>query len=128
MPHQNKWTNKNAYRIFLAAWIVTLALIAVANILIDPFELYGSGLAEPWQFNRYKRKLELFKEFQPPPSALLIGDSRMESFDPVLVEKITGKRCFNFALPAAAAEGRLAVGALALVECRQPGAGASIRL
>jgi len=100
--------------------VVTIVLVATFNYVVDPFDLYGISVVEPYQFNRYERKLEFFRAFQPPPEALIIGDSRVESFDPDLVEELTGLRCFNWAQPSARLETVLATLKIAVEESNAP--------
>ena len=100
--------------------VVTIVLVAALNYVVDPFDLYGISVVEPYQFNRYERKLELFRAYQPPPQALIIGDSRVESFDPELVEELTGLRCFNWAQPSARADTVLATLKIAVDEENAP--------
>jgi len=114
------WTSAATTRLYVSAWAVTLVLVSALNFLVDPFDLYGTGIFEPWQFNRYERKLALFENYQPGPEILIMGSSRVEAIDPETVSAITGKRCFNWAQPSASAETILAVIKLAVLENNAP--------
>ena len=116
----DEWSRPGFWRTFLIVLGAILALVGMLNVLVDPLDLYGSGWLPPWQFNRYERKLELFSHLNPPAQALILGSSRVESIDPDLVSRLTGKRCFNWGLPSASAEIMLAVLRLAVEEHSAP--------
>jgi hypothetical protein len=117
---RNDWTSPRIWRAYCVTSIALLVLVAAGNMLIDPLDIYGSTLFEPWTVNRYERKLDLAEKVEIPPNVLIIGNSRMESFDPDQVKGITGEPCFNWALPAAGTSTYLAVLDLALNQCNFP--------
>ena len=110
------WTQPRFQRAFLVTLIAALLIAAAMNLIVDPFHLYGVGTFPRAEVNHYEMKIELFREFDPPAQALILGSSRVMSFDPEVVEKITGRRCFNFSVPSARTETYYAVLRLALEE------------
>jgi len=104
----------------LLAFLATLALTATANIVADPFGIYGTGRFPPVTINQYKNKRELFSNYLPPPSSLIIGSSRVQCLDPDLVTRLTGMRCFNWELPGSKTEMDYAVLRMAIEEFNAP--------
>ena len=115
-----KWINAGFRRIWLIVLILTLILVGVLNLLIDPFEMYGTGLIEPLRPNNYREKLDLFMAYQRQPGALILGNSRVEALNPETVEDITSLNCFNFGLPAACTDSVLASMKIAVEENQSP--------
>lgn len=113
------WTSPSFYRVFLFSLLSALLFSVVLNILVNPYGVYGVELVPRVEINNYEKKLELIEKFQPPPKALIIGSSRVMSFDPEIVEEILGKRCFNFSV-GARAESYYAVLRLALEKYNAP--------
>ncbi len=118
----SRWGNPSLWRVFFGVLLATLVLTAAFNLLVDPFDLYGTGLVEPFQFNTYRKKLDLFREFakKEPPRALILGSSRAETLDPRIVEEITGERCFNWGLPSGRVETILASLRIAVEDEKAP--------
>jgi len=115
-----KWQDRSFTQTFASAWFGTLILIALFNIIVDPFDLYGVNIVEPWEFNRYERKLELFKAYNSPPEVLILGSSRVETIDPDYVTMLTGKPCFNWGLTNGEPGSMLAALSMALNEYNAP--------
>ncbi len=113
------WTSLRFKWVIAAVMLVVLAAIAGLNIIIDPLDLYGNSFFQPWQFNRYERKLALFENYDSP-QVLILGSSRVEALNPETVTELTGKNCFNWAQPSASAETILAALKLAVVENDAP--------
>ena len=111
------WGVPSFWRVFIIVIALTVGLAAAMNYVVDPFGIYGNRLLPPSQLNNYTQKLELFENFEPPPTALILGSSRVMTFDPQVVEELTGERCFNFWLPGSASETFYAV--MNLVEERR---------
>lgn len=95
-----KWQRPDFYKGYVLLWLLPLLVIAVLNFIVDPFDIYGVDLTEPLEHNSYELKLKLFRELPNPPEILVLGSSRLDTFDPELIQEITGKSCFNFALAA----------------------------
>ena len=114
------WDRPFFSAVYFAVCAGLLLSIATLNFVVDPFELYGTKLFLPLEFNRYDKKIELYRALDNSPQALILGSSCTESFDPELVFNLTGKRCFNFAQPAARPETLLADLKLALSENKVP--------
>lgn len=68
----------------------------------------------------YDKKLDLFKEMEPKPSALILGNSKVNSIDPEIVTEITGLSCYAWGLPDAKKEVSLASLQMALEEYNAP--------
>lgn len=94
--------------VFARRFLITIAAVvliaAVMNLLVDPYSIYNLGILPRVEVNFYERKLALFQAYQPRPQVLILGSSRVIAFDPETVRDLTGKRCFNFALPGARTE------------------------
>ena len=108
------WSRPTFWRTFLIVWACILAFVALLNVIVDPFRLYGVAIFPRAEVNNYEEKLQLFKAYQPPPSALILGSSRVMSFDPDVVTRLTGRRCFNFSVPGAKTETYYAILKIAL--------------
>jgi len=92
------------WRVWLLTVAVTIAVVAGINYLVDPFSIYGTGLFKPYRDNSYIKKAELFEKLAPSRKALILGSSRMATVDPEVVTELTGKPCFNWAVPSAGVE------------------------
>ena len=114
------WNRSGYWRAFIVTLIISVVAIIALNLLIDPFELYGTGVVSPWKANSYDVKLSMFRDTEPPPGALIIGSSRVELVDPEVVTEITGRKCFNWGLPSAKVETFRAVLRLAVEEEEAP--------
>jgi hypothetical protein len=108
------------WKIFIAAGAWLLATVALLNLIVDPFGMYGTGLFPSMVSNRYLAKLTLFRADDPPPSALILGSSRVGMIDPDLVTEITGEKCFSWGVPIARAETFLAIIKIAIDEVGDP--------
>lgn len=76
-----------------------MVIVAAINILVDPFLIYGSGILRPFRANNYQWKAELFLAYDPLPEVIILGSSRVGTADPVIVEELTGKSCYNWGAP-----------------------------
>ena len=116
----DEW-NKSVYAVLFAA--VTFGSVLVAgliNFVVDPYDLYGVGLFAPMESNQYEAKLDLLRAYEPPPSSLILGNSRVKMFDPELVTEYTGAKCYNWGLGFASTEILLAELRIAVEEERAP--------
>lgn len=109
-----------SWKIYLATAIAIVAIAVGLNLIVDPFAIYGTGIFEAQEFNRYQYKYHLFRDFEPKPSALIIGSSRVTFIDPLIVEEITGKKCFVWGCPDARMEIEYAMLRIALEEFHAP--------
>jgi len=104
-PSENhNWKKRSFWIGFLCFWLGGLGLAVLINIIVDPLDLYGSDLFEPFIFNKYQAKLDLFRELDSPPEALVFGSSRAGTVDPDTIGELTGYSTFNWALPSVKAE------------------------
>jgi len=103
-PVAASWLGSEFLRGYFTSLAITVFLIVAFNWIVDPFDIYGNQLFPPWQANRYAEKYDLYNKFEPPPEALIIGSSRVGSLDPLVVESITGHRCFHWGVPSAGIE------------------------
>jgi len=102
---ENKtWRQSTFWKIVSGTFLVLFLLVGGLNFIVDPFAIYGTSLFPAITFNKYQNKLFLLRHFQPPPGALIIGSSRVQSIDPDDVRELTGLDTFNWEVPAAKAE------------------------
>jgi hypothetical protein len=120
MNFSEAWNLPMFARNFIIAWVLTLVAIAGMNFFVDPLDLYGFNFLPPIEFNRYEKKVQLLEALPQPPQALILGSSRAETFDPQMVEEITGLRCFNMSQPAARIETVTAALKIALLDRHDP--------
>jgi hypothetical protein len=118
--HPDEW-NKSTFAVFFAAVIFGAIISAgIINYVVDPYDLYGVDLFAPIEVNQYAAKLDMFRAYEPPPSALILGNSRVKAFDPNVVENYTGTKCYNWGLGFASTEVLLAELKIALDEEHAP--------
>ncbi|HEX9744039.1 MAG TPA: hypothetical protein VGB30_01295 [bacterium] len=84
------WSTFNFSAYFLRILLIILGIAAGANLIVDPFSIYGNGLVGKAEVNVYRVKLDLYSQLEQPPEALILGSSRAMAFDPSTVEDITG--------------------------------------
>jgi len=99
-----RWNVSGFFRWLLITWLLSLAMFGILNFIVDPYEIYGSGLFPRVMVNFHDVKLEYFEQYDPPGESLIIGNSRANTLDPSVVEEITGERCFNFSFAGARTE------------------------
>ena len=114
------WSSPLMWRIFLGMTFCILLVAAATNFLVNPFKLYMPGLIPPIASTRYEKKLILFENYIPRPNAIIVGSSRIDLFDPEIVEEMTGKRCFVWGVPDARAEVIYAIVKIAIEEYDAP--------
>lgn len=90
--------------VFLACVISGIVATATVNILVDPLQIFGTGLVAPASVNDRDIKARLFSSIAPAPRILVLGSSRSMQLDPVCIERITGQPAFNFAMNSATVE------------------------
>jgi hypothetical protein len=108
------WYQHTFWLVFFLSFIVSTVFVVLVNWIVDPFDLYGNDYLPPWQQNRYTEKYDLYRAFDPPPEALIIGSSRVGSIDPEAIEQYTGYRTFHWGVPSAGVEAFNAILSLAL--------------
>ncbi len=108
------------WKVFIASCAWILAVVALMNLLVDPFDIYGVDIFPPVMANRYQIKVDLFRRYNPPARALILGSSRVGMIDPDQVTAITGLRCFSWGLPIARAENFYSIIRIATEEERAP--------
>ena len=108
------------WKVFLATLVSLVLFSAIMNVIVDPFAIYGTGVFDALEFNRYQYKYLLLKDFEPKPEALVIGSSRVTFMDPEIIEEITGYRCFVWGCPDARMEIEYAMLRIALEEFHCP--------
>lgn len=79
--------------------LICITFVVALNVVVDPFDIYGTEIFRPFRANNYQWKAQLFIMMDPPPEALILGSSRVGTADPEIVEDNTGKRCFNWGAP-----------------------------
>jgi hypothetical protein len=89
-------------RRFVAGWLVSffLALTCVLafNVVVDPFELAGTGVVPPAVEPDRSIKLDLIQRLRRGPQILILGDSRGRQAQPSQLERLTGHTAFNAAV------------------------------
>ena len=100
----NPWAQKWFWRWLVSVVGVMIVLTIILNIVVNPFKLYYFNFFPPAEVNVRELKGDLIRKAIPPPQVLIIGSSRVMSFDPEYVTRLTGQPCFNFGGPAAMAE------------------------
>jgi hypothetical protein len=102
--HPDKeWSNPFFIKVAISTIVSALVLIAFVNIIANPYAIYGTSII-PRPPGMYEKKFILFDDYNPPPQALILSNSHIMTFNPDVVEDITGERCFNFWLPGACTE------------------------
>jgi len=104
----------------IVTFALTLVFVALVNLAVDPFELYGSTILPVRNVNGYANKLKLYDEFDRSANILIMGSSKVMTFDPALVDSITGEMTFNFWLPGSGAETYYAALSLAIEQNEVP--------
>ncbi|MCX6645636.1 MAG: hypothetical protein NTY09_04665 [bacterium] len=82
----------------LGSCAIVVAIVAVFNFIVNPYGLYPTNFLPKISSSIFDYKVKLLSEFDPPPEVLILGSSRALCIDPDVVEEITGRRCFNWAL------------------------------
>jgi hypothetical protein len=103
VEYDKEWSNPFHLKVAIGAVLAVLLFVACVDIVANPFAIYGTNII-PRPPGMYEKKFMLYDEFQPPPHALILSNSHIMTFDPDIVEEITGERCFNFWLPGACTE------------------------
>jgi hypothetical protein len=114
------WKKITFLYILLGVTFGAVLCAGIINFIVDPYDLYGNDGFMPIETNQYDAKLDLFSEFVPAPSSLILGNSRVKSFDPMVVGSFTGTRCYNWGLGFASTEIILAELKIALDERNAP--------
>jgi hypothetical protein len=86
------------WKALLVSCLIVIFIIGIFNFLVNPYGLYPPAIFPQITDSIYEYKIQLLSEFNPPPEALILGSSRVQCIDPEIVEEITGRRCFNWAL------------------------------
>jgi hypothetical protein len=116
----DEW-KKSTFVVFFTAVIFGAVIAAgIINYVVDPYDLYGANLFAPIEINQYEAKLDLFRAYEPPPTSLILGNSRVKAFDPNVVTSYTGTKCYNWGLGFASTEVLLAELKIALDEAHAP--------
>jgi len=98
------WGQKRFWHWLVSIVTAMIVLAIILNFIVNPFKLYYFNFFPPAEVNVRELKGDLIRKAAPPPQVLIIGSSRVMSFDPEYVTRLTGKPCFNYGGPAAMAE------------------------
>lgn len=91
--------------VFGATAACVLVLIAAANFLVNPLDLYPPHLFEPAVRSSRVTKVRLIRDAgEIRPEAIVLGSSRSMQVAPATITRLTGLRAFNFANDSALAE------------------------
>jgi len=114
------WSQKLFWKLIVSTFVISILLVAILNVVADPFGIYGTGLYPPVASNRYFELRVSLENCEPPPGALIIGSSRVDCLDEGLVTELTGYKCVNCWGPGATPEIYLAILKMALDEFHHP--------
>lgn len=112
--------NSTFWKLLLGSSLTMIILIALWNFLVNPFGIYPVHILPTITFSIYEQKVYLLSNLDPPPRSLILGSSRVQCIDPDVVEEITGRRSFNWALWEARTEITYASLRMALEEFHLP--------
>ena len=115
-----KIPGSGSWKDILLSALFMLILISLMNFVVNPFGLYPASIFPRIIISSYDKKLALFRELEPKPSALILGNSKVNSIDPQIVTEITGLSCFAWGLPDAKMEVSLASLRIAVEENDAP--------
>ncbi|MFH1675754.1 MAG: hypothetical protein ABIC40_01930 [bacterium] len=118
--YSDTWSRSHFWRDWTLPVIICLAFASILNYFVNPFSIYAPGIFEPYRENSYVEKTRLFEKLKTPSEVLILGSSRAGTLDPTLVTEITGKSCFNWALPSAGVEIFNAVLRISVDEYKNP--------
>jgi hypothetical protein len=91
--------------LFAGTAACVLTLVAAANYLANPLDLYSPRLFEPAVRNSRVTKMRLLGgKDGVGPDAIVLGSSRSMQVAPAAITSLTGRRAFNFATDSALAE------------------------
>jgi len=96
-------------RTFLVAFIAAALLIAAINFVVDPTDVFHTGLFPPVTWVDRDEKSVFFTQMQPKPQLLILGSSRMMKMNPACATSLSGLKTFNFAVNDARAEDYVAI-------------------
>jgi hypothetical protein len=84
----------------LVAAAVLVAVVAVFNLLTDPWGVFGIGIFPPRVNQDRSTKADMLTGLTQPPELLIYGSSRAWTVEAARVEQATGLRTFNAAVTA----------------------------
>jgi hypothetical protein len=94
---------------FVIGLVVSTALIAGTNYIVNPFGTYPPHVFEPLGEVSRALKLELIDEHAIPPQCVVLGSSRSMGIQPTYIQQITGLPTFNAGVNAAIPRDYLAI-------------------
>jgi hypothetical protein len=94
--------------VFVLVFAFLLALVAVANYVVNPLAQYPPTMFRPVVVTSRAEKLRLFAALPAAPEALILGSSRVLKLEPKYVALKTGLTCFNAGVNYAHPEDHLA--------------------
>ena len=97
-PGRARWGRFVAGALVAAALLV--AVVAVFNLLTDPWGVFGIGIFPPRVNQDRSTKADLLTGLKQPPELLIYGSSRAWTVEAARVEQATGLRTFNAAVTA----------------------------
>jgi hypothetical protein len=90
-------TSRRFAAIYVVSFLAVILLAIVINFLgngtnLLPSPGFPSGCDRAWK----ARRLESLARSASPPTAIVIGSSRVTAFEPQYIEEVTDRHCFNF--------------------------------
>jgi hypothetical protein len=83
---------------FLVSFFLLLAAVLAFNVVVDPFDLAGSGVVPTAVEPDRSIKLDLLQHLKRSPQILILGDSRGRQAEPKYLQRLTGHTAFNAAV------------------------------
>jgi hypothetical protein len=83
---------------FLGSFFLVLAAVLAFNVVVDPFDLAGSGVVPTAVEPDRSIKLDLLQHLKRSPQILILGDSRGRQAEPSYLRRLTGHTGFNAAV------------------------------
>ena len=84
-----------AIRRFAICVLLSAALIAVANYIVNPFGVYPTHFFEPIGNISREVKLRLLEQYPAVPQYVVLGSSRSLNISPAEIQRETGQAAFN---------------------------------
>lgn len=91
-------------KIVLVCACVVLTGIAAINMLVDPWDLYGTNFFESRVLSDRADKLKYYSRLTESPEMVIVGSSAAFEISPAYIEEKLGIRAFNWSMSAGKAE------------------------
>ena len=110
-PMQGQTIESKGHKPYVQAFLIASALLVfpvlTLNILVDPYDLLGTGLLPPVVRSDRAVQIEMLNGRSDAPQALVLGSSRTMKISPEQIEKLFGLSAQNMGVGSCRAEGYL---------------------